>query len=122
MSETNDINDGSHSHPTTSRDITVESTVVYGPTIRCWESDSLSRPQVPTQIAWDILRLLLQRKLVELLSKGELPIHSLLSDVEPLHVEEAIFADGFDEGLRKLFVAFRGAEASQVNGDEIGPV
>ena len=53
-----------------------------------------------------ILELLLQRELVELLTKRELSIDSFLRDAKVGHVEEALGANRLNKGVGKLFVAF----------------
>lgn len=75
-----------------------------------------------TQALRHILELLLERYLVETLSEGELPVYTLLGDVEVLHVEEAILAHGLQKGLRKLLLALGRSEQTEVEGDEICPV
>ena len=60
--------------------------------------------------------------LVELLADRELAVDALLRDVEVLHVEEAILANGPDELRSELLVALRGAVPAEVESDEVGPV
>lgn len=74
-----------------------------------------------TKSLWDVLQLLLERSLVEFLAERELTVDALLRDVEVLHVEEAMFADSGDEGLRELLFAFWRVEQSQVDGRKICP-
>lgn len=75
-----------------------------------------------TKALRDVLELLLERELVEALAERELPVHTLLGDVEVLHVEEAILAHGLQECLRQLLLALRGSEQAEVEGDEVRPV
>ena len=75
-----------------------------------------------TEPLGDILQLLVQGCLVERLANSELAVHTLLRDVEALHVEEAIFAHGLDERLRELLSAFWGVVQAQVDCDEVRPV
>lgn len=74
-----------------------------------------------TKSLWDVLQLLLERSLVEFLAERELTVDALLRDVEVLHVEEAMFANSGDEGLRELLLAFWRVEQSQVDGRKICP-
>ena len=75
-----------------------------------------------TKALWHVLELLLQRELVEALAERELPVHTLLGDVEVLHVEEAVLAHGLQEGLRKLLLALRGSEQTEVESDKVCPI
>ena len=75
-----------------------------------------------TEALRDVLELLLERELVEALAERELPVHTLLGDVEVLHVEEAILAHGLQEGLRQLLLALRGAIEAEVERDKVRPV
>ena len=59
-----------------------------------------------TKSLWDVLQLLLERSLVESLAERELTVDALLRDVEVLHVEETFLADGVNEGLCELLLAF----------------
>ena len=75
-----------------------------------------------TEALRDVLELLLERELVEALAERELPVHTLLGDVEVLHVEEAVLAHGLQEGLRKLLLALRGSEQAEVESDKVCPI
>lgn len=77
---------------------------------------------VHTQSLRHVLDLLFKRQLVEALAEGELPVHTLLGDVEVLHVEEAVLAHGLQQSLRKLLLALRGSEQAEVDGDEVRPI
>ena len=54
----------------------------------------------PTKSLRNVFELLLERELVEALAERELPVHTLLGDVEVLHVEEAILAHSPNEFCR----------------------
>jgi hypothetical protein len=52
-----------------------------------------------------VLELLLKRKLIELLTEGELCVYFFLGDAIVGYVEETFRADGFDEGFGECCVA-----------------
>lgn len=75
-----------------------------------------------TQPLWRVFRLLLQRKFIELATERELSVDAFLSNVEVLHVEEALCSDCIDEVVCELLIAFRGTKKTQVDGDKVSPI
>ena len=75
-----------------------------------------------TEVGRNVLQLLLERKVVELLPERELAVDALLADVEVLHVEEPILADGLDERLRELLLALGRREEAEVESEQRRPV
>lgn len=63
-----------------------------------------------------VLLLLLQRQVIEGLTKSELSVHFLLRDAKVGHVEEALGPDRLDQGLSQLCGALRGAIFGEING------
>ena len=75
-----------------------------------------------TEARRDILKLLLKRKLVELLAERELAVDALLRNVEVLHVEETILANSLDESVRELLVPLGRSIQTEVESDEVRPI
>ena len=75
-----------------------------------------------TEALRDVLELLLEGQLVKLFAKCELAVDALLRDVEVLHVEEPILADGLDERLRELLLALGRREEAEVESEQRRPV
>ncbi len=44
----------------------------------------------------------------------KLPIDALLGNIEVLHIEEALLADGVYQRIRELLPAFRGAVETEI--------
>ena len=69
-----------------------------------------------------VFLFLLEREIIKVTTNRKLMVDTLLGDVEILEVEEALLANGGDEGAGKLLPAFRGGVEGEVDGDQVGPV
>lgn len=107
------------SHAATGWNITVEGTVVC---VRCQNATVKEADSARTQAIGNVLQLLLKRCVVEFLANGKLTVDAFLGDVEVLDVEEAILANGLDEGLCELFLAFGSVVEAEIDGDEVRPL
>ena len=65
---------------------------------------------------------LLKREIIKVTTNRKLAVDTLLGDVEVLDVEEALLANGGDEGAGKFLPALRGGVEGEVDGDQVGPV
>lgn len=79
-----------------------------------------SKPR--TEALGSILQLLVQRRLVQVLADGKLPVDTLLRDVEVLYIEEPVLAHSLDEALRELLLALWRAVEAEVDGDKVSPI
>lgn len=75
-----------------------------------------------TEAFCDILALLFQREVEEFIPKTKLPVHAILRNIEVLHVEETLLADGLDESLGELLLSLRSIVKAKVHGNEISPI
>jgi hypothetical protein len=66
--------------------------------------------------------LLFEWEIVKVTTDGKLAVYTFLGDVEVLDVEEALLADGSDEGTGELLLALRGGAQREVDCDQVGPV
>ena len=69
-----------------------------------------------------VLLLLLEWEIVKVTADSILAVDTFLGDVEVLDVEEPLLANGSNEGVGELLLAFRGGVEGEVDGDQIGPI
>lgn len=69
-----------------------------------------------------VLLFLSEREIVKVTTDSKLAIDTFLGDVEVLDVEEALLANGGDEGAGQLVLALRSGIEGKVDGDQFGPV
>ena len=68
------------------------------------------------------LLFLFEWEIIEGATDSKLAVDVLLGDVEVLDVEEALLANGSDEGACELLLALRCGVEGEVDGDQVGPV
>ena len=69
-----------------------------------------------------VLELLLQRQVIELSPKSELPVDFFLADAEVLHIEEADMLCSVGKLFCQLLLAVWSIEEAEVESYQLGPV
>ena len=69
-----------------------------------------------------VFLLFLEREIVKVAADSKLAVDALLGDVEILDVEEALLANGSNQGPCEFRLSFRGVAQGKIDCDQVGPV